>query len=132
MMVFQAIRDGFAARAAATVGAFTDLDEMVPSPAGAGMARAIWPDFAARRDEIVFRRSPIRWPEHLKLPRLLMHESEDRDVSPTQTLGLAMLLARTQTEFGAIVVAGGNHTLQQHQQERDRQAVEFIRRNLIK
>jgi dipeptidyl aminopeptidase/acylaminoacyl peptidase len=61
-----------------------------------------------------------------------MHGSEDRDVPPAQTLQLAAQLAKTQKEFGVIVFPGGNHILQQHRVERDRQAVEFSRRHLVK
>lgn len=132
MMVFQAIRDGFVARAAATVGAFTDLSELTSSGPGAATAKTIWPDFEERRNEIISRRSAIRWPERLGLPLLLMHGSDDRDVSPDQTLQLAAQLAKAKREFGVIVVAGGNHTLQHHEVERDRQVVEFFRRYMIK
>ncbi len=126
-----AIRDGFAARAAATVGAFTDLSELTSSGPGATTAKTIWPGFEERRNEIISRRSAIRWPERLGLPLLLMHGSEDRDVSPAQTLLLAAQLAKTNREFGVIVFAGGNHTLQQHEVERDRQVVEFFRRYMV-
>jgi dipeptidyl aminopeptidase/acylaminoacyl peptidase len=132
MMVFQAIRDGFPARAAATIGAFTDLAEITSSGSGAATAKKIFPEFETRRDEILSRRSAIRWPERLNLPLLLMHGSEDRDVSPAQTFLLATQLARAQKEFGVIVFPGGNHTLQQYRLERDRQAVEFFRLRLAK
>lgn len=132
MMVFQAIRDGFAARAAATVGGFTDLSELTSSAPGANMAKTIWPDFEARRNEIISRRSAIQWPEKLGLPLLLMHGSEDRDVSPAQTLLLAAQLAKMKREFGVIVVPGANHTLQHHEVERDRHVVEFFRRYVVK
>ena len=132
MMVFQAIRDGFPARAAATFGAFTDLDEITSSGSGAATAKKIFPDFEQRRDDIISRRSAIRWPERLGLPMLLMHGSADRDVPPAQTLLLATQLAKAQKEFGVIVFPGGNHILQQHRVERDRQVVEFFRRHMIK
>jgi dipeptidyl aminopeptidase/acylaminoacyl peptidase len=132
MMVFQAMRDGFPARAAATFGAFTDLAEMTSSGPGAALAKTIWPDFEERRNEIISRRSAIRWPERLGIPLLLMHGSSDRSVSPAQTLQLATELARAQKEFSVIVFPGGNHTLQQHQVVRDRQAVAFFRRYLVK
>ena len=131
-MVVQAIRDGFAARAAATVGAFTDLGELTSSVQGAAMAKTIWPDFEERRNEIISRRSAIRWPERLGLPLLLMHGSKDRDVPLTQTLLLATELAKAHKEFGVIVFPGENHTLQQHQLERDRQVVDFFRRYIVK
>lgn len=132
MMVFQAIRDGFPARAAATFGAFTDLSEITSSGSGAATAKTIWPDFEQRKNEIISRRSAIRWPERLSIPLLLMHGSADSDVPPTQTLLLATQLAKTQKEFGVFVFPGGNHRLRQHRVERDRQVVEFFRRHLIK
>ena len=131
MMVFQALRDGFPGRAAATFGAFTDLGAMTSTPAGAGMARALWPDFDQRRDEIITRRSAIQWPQRLNLPLLLMHGSADGDVSPTQTLLLATELAKAGKEFGVIVFPGGKHALFAHRVERDRQAIEFFRRYLV-
>jgi acetyl esterase/lipase len=45
MMVLQALRDGFPAGAAATVGAFTDLDQAArDDPESAAMSPQIWPD----------------------------------------------------------------------------------------
>lgn len=131
MMVFQAIRDGFPARAAATLGAFTDLGELTSSPAGAAMAQRIWSDFDQRREEIISRRSAIHWPERLGIPLLLMHGSADGDVPPAQTLRLATELAKAQKELGVVVFAGGNHTLRQHRVEHDRQVVEFFRRFIV-
>jgi len=132
MMVFQAIRDGFAARAAATFGAFSDLSEITSTNQGKATAKAIWPDFDERQAVIIPRRSAIRWPEKLGLPLLLMHGSEDRAVPPAQTLRLALELSKSQKEFGVIVFPGGNHTIRQYQLERDRQAVEFFRRHILK
>jgi dipeptidyl aminopeptidase/acylaminoacyl peptidase len=132
MMVFQAVRDGFPARAAATFGAFTDLDEITSSSSGAATAKKIFPDFEERREEIISRRSALRWPERLGIPLLLMHGSADRDVPPSQTLQLAAQLAKMKKEFGVIVFPGGTHILQQRRVERDRQAVEFFRRHMIK
>lgn len=132
MMVFQAIREGFPARAAATFGAFTDLGEITSSTQGAATAKAIWPDFEERRHEIISRRSAINWPERLSIPLLLMHGSSDGGLSPSHTLLLAGQLARLKKEFGVIVFPGGNHVLHEHRVERDRQAVEFFRRYMVK
>lgn len=74
------------------------------------------------------RRSAIAWPEKLNLPLLLMHGSDDQTVSPTQTLLLAIELAKAGKEFGVIVFPGGNHVLTEHRRERDRKAVEHFRR----
>ncbi|MEJ2054582.1 MAG: prolyl oligopeptidase family serine peptidase [Calditrichaceae bacterium] len=131
MMVFQAIRDGFPARAAATFGAFTDLNEITSTGPGLATAKAIWPDFEERREEIISRRSAILWPERLKLPLLLMHGSSDESVPVTQTLQLAIKLARMQKKFGLIVFPGGNHSLTRRQVERDEYVLEFFRQHLV-
>ena len=132
MMVFQAIRDGFPARAAATLGAFTDLDELMSSGPNRKTATMIWPDFEERRKDIIARRSAIQWPERLGIPLLLMHGSSDGDVSPTQTLRLATELAKRQKEFGVMIFPGGNHILRQYRLEHDRAVVEFFRRYVVK
>ncbi len=132
MMVFQAIRDGFPARAAATFGGFTDLEVMASTQQGMAMAESIWPNFNEQRAQIIARRSAIQWSEKLNIPLLLMHGSNDRSVSPAQTLLLATELSKAQKEFGVIVFPGGNHTLQQQRVERDRQAIEFFRRYIVK
>jgi len=132
MMVFQAIRDGFPANAAATFGGFTDLEAMASSDQGIAMAKSIWPNFEEQRTQIISRRSAIQWPDKLYLPLLLMHGSNDKSVSSAQTLLLATELGKAQKEFGVIVFPGGNHTLQHQRVERDRDAVEFFRRYLVK
>lgn len=130
MMVFQAIRDGFPAKAAATFGAFADLEEMVSTEAGRGMANHIWPDFAERSSQIIARRSAVQWPEKLNIPLLLMHGSDDGSVSVNQSLRLATALASLDRDFGLIVYPGGRHTLREFDDERDRAAVDFFRRYL--
>ena len=130
MMVFQALRAGFPARAAATFGAFTDLEDLLATN-GDALARAIWPDFAARKDEILETRSALRWPADLRAPLLLMHGSADGSVPPTQTLRLATELARADRDFGLIVFEGDGHTLFGHRVERDRAAAAFFRRHTI-
>ncbi|QQS40599.1 MAG: prolyl oligopeptidase family serine peptidase [Acidobacteriota bacterium] len=132
MMVFQAIRDGFPARAAATFGAFTDLEEMGRGPQGEAMARAIWPDFEKKRAEIIERRSAILWPEKLKVPLLLMHGGKDQSVAVNQTLRLSSELSKSDLEFGVTVFPGADHTISGSREERDRHAVEFFRRFLVK
>jgi len=132
MMVFQAIRDGFPARAAATFGGFTDLTPLTTTERGKAMTGAIWPDFEKRRTQIITRRSAIQWPEKINIPLLLMHGSNDGTISPTQTLQFASGLEKAEKEYGVIVFPGGKHVLMAHRFERDRQAVEFFRKYMVK
>ncbi len=131
MMVFQAIRDGFPARAAATFGGFTDLTPMTTSEQGKAMIEAIWPDFENRRIQIITRRSAIQWPEKINIPLLLMHGSNDGTISPTHTLKFANGLAEAQKEYGVIVFPGGKHVLKKHRIERDHQTVQFFRKYMV-
>jgi len=130
MMVFQALRDGFPARAAVVYGAFTDLDSLVASDPKRyeSVCEAIWPDFARRRGEIAERRSALRWAERLGAPLLLMHGGADGEVNPALTLQLAARLQRLGREYELHVYAGDGHTLRRNRADRDARAVEWFRR----
>lgn len=130
MMVLQAIRDRFPARAAATFGAFTDLGRMLDDPRWAAAAEQIWPDFAERREEIVERRSALAWADRLRVPLLLMHGGDDESVDPSHALDLARRLHALDRPFGLIVFAGDDHVLTENRLERDRQAAAFFRSRL--
>jgi len=73
MMAYQALRDGFPARAAAVWGAFTDLAPVIESGPQARYAPMIWPDLAENREAIVARRSAMQWAERIRTPVLIMH-----------------------------------------------------------
>ena len=95
-MALQALRDGFPARAAATFGAFTDLDSMIAGDSTqlSPMARTIWPSWPSNHDAIARRRSAQRWPERIRVPLLLMHGADDRQVSPRHSTALSEAIRR--------------------------------------
>ena len=130
-MVFQALRDGFPAKAASVFGAFTDLDTLIASDPALydRLCPSIWPDFATSRDAIVTRRSAVRWAERLRAPLLLMHGGADSGVSPAQTLRLAERLQSLGREYELHVYAGDGHTLRKNQADRDARAAEWFRRH---
>jgi dipeptidyl aminopeptidase/acylaminoacyl peptidase len=132
VMTLMAIRDGFPANAAATFGAFTDLDAYVRS-AGLQLeelSRRIWPDFDTHRSDIVRRRSAIYWPEKLRVPLLLMHGGADTSVDPSHARALAEKLRRAGAVYKLEIFDGDNHVLRANQEERDRRAVAWFRRFL--
>lgn len=131
MMVFQALRDGFPAKAAAVFGAFTDLDTLIVSDPALydRLCNSIWPDFASSRESIVTRRSAVRWADRLRAPLLLMHGGADGGVSPSQTLQLAGRLQRLGREYELHVYAGDGHTLRKNQVDRDARAAAWFRRH---
>jgi dipeptidyl aminopeptidase/acylaminoacyl peptidase len=119
MMVYQALRDGFPARAAAVVGAFTDLEAMLANPQWAQAGAAIWPDLSERRAEIVRRRSAVQWAERIRVPVLILHGGEDSLVSPDQSRRMAERLRAARRPFELRIVDGARHTLTERAAERD-------------
>lgn len=128
MMVYQALRDGFPARAAAVVGAFTDLEAMLANPQWAQAGAAIWPELASRRVEIVQRRSAILWAERIRVPVLILHGANDPLVSPDQSRRMAARLAAARRPFDLRIVEGAGHTLSERGAERDAWVTDWFAR----
>ena len=127
MMTLQAIRDGARVRAAATVGAFTDLDSLFQADArSAAMATKIWPDYETRHDEIALRRSALRWADRIRVPLLILHGGGDTGVPPRQSEQLDVALTRTRAPHELRIVPGGSHTLGEHAAFRDSLVVSWF------
>jgi dipeptidyl aminopeptidase/acylaminoacyl peptidase len=132
MMVLQALRDGFEARAAATFGTFTDLDAYLKdNPQVAAMAAQILPDFEANRAAHLERRSAVRWADRISAPLLIMHGGNDTSVSPTQALQLAGALQSAGNPYELAIVAGARHVMDPFEAERDDRAIRWFRRHLL-
>lgn len=132
MMTLQALRDGFPARAAATFGAFTDLEKQVEEDANSQRyLPVIFPDYGDNRAAIVARRSALRWADRISAPLLIMHGGRDREVRPTHSLDLANELQRIGRPYELRIFSGANHTLQPFEAERDEHAIRWFRRHLV-
>lgn len=129
MMVYQALREGFSARAAAVWGGFTDLAPLIaPDGPQARFAPMIWPDIDQNRDSIIQRRSAMRWADRIKTPILIMHGEADSQIPLEQS----RQMARTLTELGRVhelrVFEGEQHTIAGRGAERDAAAIAWFRR----
>jgi dipeptidyl aminopeptidase/acylaminoacyl peptidase len=127
MMALQAIRDRAAVRAAATVGAFTDLDTLFrDDPRSAGMAEKIWPDYREHSEAIAERRSALRWADRLHVPLLILQGREDGQVRVWhgERLAAALLARRTPCELH--IIEGAGHTIGEHSMERDSMIVAWF------
>jgi dipeptidyl aminopeptidase/acylaminoacyl peptidase len=129
MMVYQALRDGFPARAAAVVGAFTDLEAMLRDDRWAKAGAVIWPDLASKKDAIVERRSAQRWADRISKPMLLIHGARDDDVPVAHALDMANKLAAADKPFQLLVVEGEGHTIRGRSADRDAWVVDWFRRH---
>jgi dipeptidyl aminopeptidase/acylaminoacyl peptidase len=130
MMTLQAIKYGFPVKAAATFGAFTDLDALMkPNPAlYEPLKKTIWPDFDSRREEILDKRSAIKWADKINIPLLIMHGGNDQSVSPVQSLNFAQELQRLGKKYELLIYADDNHVLSSNQQDRDKRAIAWFKK----
>jgi dipeptidyl aminopeptidase/acylaminoacyl peptidase len=129
MMVYQALRDGFPARAAAVWGAFTDLDALLaPGSQQAKIAPQIWPDFDQNREAIVERRSAIRWADRIRTPVLIMHGTADADVPFEHSQRMAAELKRIGRTHRVLLFEGQQHRIGGRGADRDAAAIEWFRR----
>jgi dipeptidyl aminopeptidase/acylaminoacyl peptidase len=131
-MVFQGLRDGFPANAAATFGAFSDFQAFVAARPDTylPLLRSLWSDYDSRKDEIARRRSALLWTDKINAPVLLMNGGNDRAVDPQQTLSLAAELQKLKKKYELMVYAGDDHTLTANQKERDARAVQWFKKHL--
>lgn len=129
MMVYQALRDGFPARAAAVVGAFSDLERMLAVPRWAEAAATIWPDLSTRRERIVERRSALRWADRIGAPVLILHGARDSAVDPSHALDMAEKLALSGKPYELHIVEGEGHTLSRRASERDQWVTDWFERH---
>jgi dipeptidyl aminopeptidase/acylaminoacyl peptidase len=131
MMVLQALRDGFRARAAAIVGAFTDLEQYLrEEPNAATMAPQLFADWETNRNAIMERRSAVRWAERINAPLLIMHGGADTSVDPGHALQLAAMLQRSGKPYELAVVADAGHVLDPFEADRDARAIRWFQRHL--
>ena len=129
MMVYQALRDGFAAKAAAVWGAFTDLAPVIaPGAPQAKFAPQIWPDFEQNRDAIIERRSAIRWAERIRTPILIMHGTADQDLPIEHSQRMAAELGRLGRTHRLLLFDGEQHRIGGRGADRDAAAIEWFRR----
>lgn len=129
MMTYQAIRDGFPLRAAAVFGAFTDLEAMLNSdPRYQQMAQTIWPDFETHKEEIIQRRSAVKWAEEIDVPLLLMHGSADSDVDASHALNMAQRVQELGKTYELVIYGNDNHILSRNKDDRDRRAIAWFNR----
>jgi dipeptidyl aminopeptidase/acylaminoacyl peptidase len=129
MMTFQAIRDRAPVRAAATFGGFTDLEATLAAMPWQQPAKT-WADWDEHKADIIERRSALHWVERLSVPLLLMHGGADPQISPAQTLRLALRLQELGRPYELVVYQGDGHILKQNQIDRDARAIAWFKKHL--
>jgi dipeptidyl aminopeptidase/acylaminoacyl peptidase len=110
MMTYFALREDWPFRAAAIWGGITEIGEYLKTiDPGGQLAATVWPDYATKKEEILFSRSAINWPEKIRKPILIMHGGADGDVSPLHSLKMAEALTGLKREYSLMIFANDNH-----------------------
>ena len=129
MMVYQALRDQFPAKAAAVWGAFTDLASVIaPGSSQAKFTPLIFPDLDERnRDGILERRSAIRWADRIRTPVLIMHGTADEDMPAEHSQRMAAELSRLGRTHRLLLFEGQPHRIGGRGADRDAAAIAWFR-----
>jgi dipeptidyl aminopeptidase/acylaminoacyl peptidase len=129
IMTFQAIKNNFPMRAAATIGAITDLSAYVADQRWEEKTlNSFWNDYDLNKKEILGKRSVLQWAEAIDVPLLILHGAKDPQVKPDHALRLAQQLSDAGKTYQLMILSQGNHILSKDSApERDRQVVEWFK-----
>ena len=127
MMTLQAIKRGAPIKAAAVVGAPTDLVASLSDPGFVKFARANYPDFNAHREESVRNRSAILWVEKINIPLLIMNGGADPGVSPTSVMTFAQKLQEQGKLYELVIYAKDGHAVSINAEDRLRRTIDWFK-----
>ena len=131
MMVLQAIREGFPAHAAAVYGSPTDFYHLLdryPVQYEA-IADQLWPDWRTDTDEVLGRRSAVKWARKIDIPILIMHGGNDQSMPVTQSLALADRLQELNKTYELHIFGYENHVISGRASDRDALAAAWFEKH---
>lgn len=136
-MTYLAIKRGVPVKAAAVIGAVTDVKAWVDTRPEMGIVKGndyidgfanIWPDYAQRADEHYRARSAIYWADQINVPVLILHSRTDRMVPVTQALRMAEALQEKGKVYALRIYERDGHPLPKNRDDRDRLIVDWFNR----
>jgi dipeptidyl aminopeptidase/acylaminoacyl peptidase len=129
LMTYICIKLGIDIKAAAVVGAPTDL---LRRPLAFPMERILAEligDPVRDREEYI-NRSAVHWPEKLRVPIIILHGDQDQRVTFEDAADLVDLLNEEGLEHKFILYKGGDHALSNYENERDKEIFDWFSRFL--
>ncbi len=127
-MTLQAIRRGAPVRAAAVVGAPTDLWlSFRENPRVRDLVVSNWAGGEARLEENMLERSAVRWADKLNVPLLIFQGGADPAVSPNQALALAQKMEEAGNLYELVVYARDDHFVTRNHEDRLRRAIDWFK-----
>ena len=126
LMTLQAMRQGLPIRAAAVMGAPTDLRRNLDAPRARAVVAARIPGFEQDPEGALRERSPILHVESLKQPLLILHGTADALVPATEALRMAEALVQRRLPVELVLYDGDTHGLALNGADRDRRILEWF------
>src|SRR5437764_91418 len=127
-MTLQAISRGAPIRAAAVVGAPTDLElGLKENPLLLQFAKTTWPDFETRRAEHIKLRSAVLWADKLTVPLLIFQGGADPAVSTRQAMELAEKMDEAGNLYEMIIYAKDDHPVTLNAEDRMRRTLDWFK-----
>ncbi len=136
-MTYLAIKRGIPVKAAAVIGAVTDVKAWVEARPEMGIVSGneytdgfakIWPDYEHRADEQYRARSAVYWADQINVPVLILHSRTDRMVPVSQALRMAEALQEKGKVYALRIYEHDGHPLPQNRDDRNRLIVEWFHR----
>jgi dipeptidyl aminopeptidase/acylaminoacyl peptidase len=112
MMTYMALKNGFQVRAAATIGAITDLAAYIADrPWDENNLKNLWKGYEQQKDEMLESRSVMAWHDSIHTPVLILHGAKDPQVKPQHALKLAQAFSDIGRPYELHIFNEGNHIL---------------------
>jgi dipeptidyl aminopeptidase/acylaminoacyl peptidase len=134
MMTYMAIKEGFKLRAAATIGAITDLSDYIADrPWDETNLKNLWDDYDQQKLVILQNRSVMTWHDSIHVPLLILHGAKDPQVKPQHALKLAQAFSDTGKSYELHIFSEGNHILSGPVTDaRDAMVIAWFRKFIVK
>ena len=136
-MTYLAIKRGAPVKAAAVIGAVTDVKAWVDATPKMGLVNGNeytdgfaknWPDYEHHAEEQYRARSAVYWAEQINVPVLILHSRTDRLVPVTQALRMAEALQENGKVYAVRIYERDGHPLPKNRDDRNRLIVDWFNR----
>lgn len=127
MMTLQAIKRGAPIKAAAIVGAPTDVRARFSDPSPLEEERATDPNFDNKKEEHDASRSAILWVDKINIPLLIMQGGADPGVSPDSVMTFAQKLQAQGKVYELVIYAKDDHGVSENVEDRLRRTIDWFK-----
>lgn len=128
-MTYMVLNEGFHVRAAATIGAITDLEAYIADrPWDENNLKNLWNDYEQQKNTVLKNHSVMAWYDRINTPILILHGAKDPQVKTQHALKLADAFLQAGKSYELHIFSEGNHILSGPvTAQRDAMVIEWFR-----